>query len=143
MVNSIPSRLLNSSAGGRGRRQYEAAGRIGLKVARRRSKSPEVVVARDSISDSLTEGIVEKRSDSVFASTDHRVEITTAAPTTEPTESPAAAFLLLNLLAYRLEYLRTSSRRAVHVFESDRSAVKKSRVLPLRHVELETCRLAD
>ena len=91
MVNSIPSRLLNSSAGGRGRRQYEAAGRIGLKVARKSSKSPEVVVARDSISDSSAEGIVEKRSDSVIASADHRVEITTTAPTTETTESTAAA----------------------------------------------------
>jgi hypothetical protein len=91
VVNSIPSRLLNSSAGGRERRQYEVAGSIGLKVARRISKSPEVVVARDSISDSSAEGIVEKRSDSVFASTDHRVEITTTAPTTEPTKSPAAA----------------------------------------------------
>ena len=91
MVNSIPSRLLNSSAGERGKRQYEVAGRIRLKVARRRSRSPEVVVARDSISDSSAEGIIEKRSDSVFASTDHRVEITTTAPTTEPTKSPAAA----------------------------------------------------
>ena len=148
--DNITSRELNSSVRGRGRRPYKAAGRRGIRVARTRSKSPDVVVARDSKSDSLAEGSIEKRSDeSASTSTSYRVETTTlmrVPPHRLATGWRPLAQQLLHLnqlralqqqilllcrpLAYRLKYPRMSNQSAVHAFEIDKSAVRNSGVLP-------------
>ena len=56
IANHIPSRLLNTSAEQRGRCPYKAAGRLGLKVARGRSKSPDVTEVGKSVSASTGHG---------------------------------------------------------------------------------------
>jgi hypothetical protein len=75
IVNHIPSRLLQISVGQRGRRPYKAAGRLGLKVARGRSKSANVAEAGKIVS----------------ASTGHGAETTSTLPTPVPTVTPDAA----------------------------------------------------
>ena len=75
IANHIPSRLLNTSAEQRGRRPHKAAGRLGLKVARGRSKSADVAEAGKIVS----------------ASTGHGAETTSTLPTPVPTVTPDAA----------------------------------------------------
>ena len=74
-VSHVPFKSVNMSH--RGRRSYKVAGRLGVKVARGRSKSPEAVVAG-----------------SINALNGHRVKKATTAPTTEPTDNLAAARLV-------------------------------------------------
>jgi hypothetical protein len=110
-LNHIPSRLLHTSAGRRGRRPYKAAGRLGLKVARGRSKSPDVAEAGERAS----------------VSTGHGAESTTTLPTTVPTDTPDAAYPTSEPTTVPTSSLKRSAR----IRDSKGSAVMKSGVLPL------------
>ena len=126
-VRELP-KLLNTSDGRRGRRSYKAAGRLGNKVARGRSKSPNVV----------------EDGNRVPASNRDDVDITTTAPTTEPTGNPTAA------------HPTEEPTSVLHGIPTHEQPVKRSARIKERRdrraevggvandtVELETCCLAD
>jgi hypothetical protein len=109
--NYIPFRLLHTSVGRCVRRHYKAAGRLGLKVARGRSKSPDVAEAGERAS----------------VSTGHGAESTTTLPTTVPTDTPDAAYPTSEPTTVPTSSLKRSAR----IRDSKGSAVMKSGVLPL------------
>ena len=123
--NHIPSRLLHTSVKRRGRRPYKAAGRLGLKVARGRSKSPDVVEAGTNVS----------------ASTGHGVENDSTLPTSVPTEIPEAAHPTSEPTTVPTSSLKRSAR----IQERKERRVRFDEIggVATDSIELETCCLAD
>ena len=123
--NHIPSRLLNTSVKQRSRRPYKAAGRLGLKVARGRSKKREIVEAGTSAS----------------ASTGHGADRANTVPTLVSTETPAAAYP-----TYEPTVVPTSSlKRSARIQKRKERRVRFDEVggVATDSIELETCCLAD